>query len=182
MTDQQIIDAYFAGQQELAFNAIVKNYSEKLYWHVRSFVCSHEDTDDLLQEIFIKVWNALPTFRRDSQLYTWLWRIATNESLNFLKRKKIRAALTFQSLDAQLMSAIDNDPYFNGDNAQRALSKAIAKLPDKQKAVFILRYYEDMKYEDISELLDTSVGALKASYHLASEKVKEELKNFSIEI
>ena len=182
MTDEQIIDAYLSGQHETAFNAIVKNYSERLYWHVRGFVCSHEDTDDLLQEIFVKVWTALPTFRSDSQLYTWLWRIATNEALNFLKKKRIRAALTFQSLDAQLMDAIDKDPYFNGDDAQRTLSKAIAKLPDKQKSVFILRYYEDMPYEQISELLDTSVGALKASYHIASEKVKEEVKNFSLEI
>lgn len=182
MTDQQIIEILQNGQTEAAFNAIVKTYSERLYWHVHGFVCSHEDTDDLLQEIFVKIWASLPTFRGDSQLFTWLWKIATNETLNFLRKKKIRAALSFQSLDAEMERVIDHDPYFNGNEAEKLLSKAIAKLPDKQKTVFILRYYEDMKYEDISELLDTSVGALKASYHIASEKIKEELKNFHIEI
>lgn len=182
MTDEEIITLYKSGKLEQAFNAIVKSYSERLYWHVRRFLCSHEDTDDLLQEIFIKIWTSLPTFRGDSHLYTWLYKIATNESLNFLHKKKIRAALMFQSLTTELERTIDDDPYFNGNEAQRTLSKALAKLPDKQKSVFILRYYNDMKYEDISELMDTSVGALKASYHIACEKIKEELKKFNIEI
>lgn len=181
MTEQQISELLQAGQLEKAFNAIVKTYSERLYWHVRGFVCSHEDTDDLVQEIYVKIWAALPGFRGDSQLYTWIWKIATNETLNFLRKKKVRAALAFQSLDAQMEKIIDNDPYFNGNQAEKLLSKAIAKLPDKQKSVFILRYYEDMKYEDISELLDTSVGALKASYHFAYEKIKEELKKSNID-
>ena len=177
MTDQEIIALWEAGQQERAFNEIVRNYSERLYWHVRRFVCSHEDTDDLLQEIFIKIWAALPSFRGEAQLFTWLYRIATNETLNFLRKQKVRASLRFQSLDAELERRIDEDPYFNGSEAQRLLSKAIAKLPEKQRIVFSLRYYEDMSYEDISEITGTSVGALKASYHIAYEKLKAEFQD-----
>ncbi len=177
MTDQEIIALWEAGQQERAFNEIVRNYSERLYWHVRRFVCSHEDTDDLLQEIFIKIWAALPSFRGEAQLFTWLYRIATNETLNFLRKQKVRASLRFQSLDAELERRIDEDPYFNGSEAQRLLSKAIAKLPEKQRIVFCLRYYEDMSYENISEITGTSVGALKASYHIAYEKLKAEFQD-----
>ena len=177
MTDQEIIALWEAGQQERAFNEIVRNYSERLYWHVRRFVCSHEDTDDLLQEIFIKIWAALPSFRGEAQLFTWLYRIATNETLNFLRKQKVRASLRFQSLDAELERRIDEDPYFNGSEAQRLLSKAIAKLPEKQRIVFSLRYYEDMSYENISEITGTSVGALKASYHIAYEKIKAEFQD-----
>jgi RNA polymerase sigma-70 factor (ECF subfamily) len=140
-------------------------------------VCSHEDTDDLLQEIFIKIWAALPSFRGEAQLFTWLYRIATNETLNFLRKQKVRASLRFQSLDAELERRIDEDPYFNGSEAQRLLSKAIAKLPEKQRIVFSLRYYEDMSYENISEITGTSVGALKASYHIAYEKLKAEFQD-----
>jgi RNA polymerase sigma-70 factor (ECF subfamily) len=177
MTDQEIIALWEAGQQERAFNEIVRNYSERLYWHVRRFVCSHEDTDDLLQEIFIKIWAALPSFRGEAQLFTWLYRIATNETLNFLRKQKVRASLRFQSLDAELERRIDEDPYFNGSEAQRLLSKAIAKLPEKQRIVFSLRYYEDMSYENISEITGTSVGALKASYHIAYEKLKADFQD-----
>lgn len=177
MNDQQIIALWESGQRERAFNEIVRNYSERLYWHVRRFVCSHEDADDLVQEIFIKIWGALPSFRGDAQLFTWLYRIATNETLNFLRKQKVRASLRFQSLDDELERKIDEDPYFNGTEAQRLLSKAILKLPDKQRVVFSLRYYEDMKYEDIAEITGTSVGALKASYHIAYEKLKAEFQD-----
>lgn len=162
---------------EQLFNQIVKDYSERLYWHVRSLVCSHEDTDDLLQDIFIKIWNALPTFRGDSQVYTWVFRIATNEALNFLNKKKVRAALAFESLSETLVRNVESDPFFDGDEAQRELSKALARLPAKQRTVFILRYYDDMSYEQISQILGTSEGALKASYHIAYEKIKLHLKN-----
>ena len=154
------------------FNDIVKTYSERLYWHVRRMVNSHEDADDLLQEIFLKIWTALPSFRGEAQLFTWVYRIATNETLNWLRREKVRAALRFTSIDAEMERRIDSDPFFDGDAADRALSKAVAKLPEKQRQVFILRYYDEMPYEQMSEVLGTSVGALKASYHLAQEKVR----------
>lgn len=154
------------------FDEIVKEYSERVYWHVRRFVNTHEDADDLVQDIFLKIWTALPSFRGEAQLYTWVYRIATNETLNRLRREKVRAALRFSSLDAEMERRIDTDPFFNGDAAERALSKAVARLPEKQRQVFILRYYDEMPYEQMSEVLDTSVGALKASYHIAQEKVR----------
>ncbi|MBR4756774.1 MAG: RNA polymerase sigma factor [Bacteroidales bacterium] len=176
MTDKEIIDLYKAGGRERAFKEIVDSYSERLYWHVRRFVCSHEDTDDLLQEIFIKIWSALPTFRGDSQLYTWLYRIATNETLNFLNKQKVRAVLRFESMSAKMEEKVDEDPWFNGDRMQRELMKAVQKLPAKQQLVFTMRWLEDLSYEDISEILGTSVGALKASYHFATQKLKDELE------
>ncbi len=167
--------------REQLFQEIVSTYSERLYWHVRRFVLSHEDTDDLLQDIFIKIWSALPSFRGESQLFTWVYRIATNETLNFLRKQKLRAGLTFRSLDAELENRIDRDPWFNGTAAERELSKAVARLPDKQREVFIMRYYDDLSYEEISSITGTSVGALKASCHLAREKIKESLKDFSMQ-
>ena len=160
---------------EQVFNNIVREYSERLYWHVRRMVGSHEDTDDLLQEIFIKVWNALPRFRGDSDVFTWLWRIATNETLSHLRKARVRAALSFVRIDTEAERISDPDPYFDGNEALRALRKAIAALPDKQRLVFSMRYYEDLSYEQISEITGTSVGALKASYHIAYEKIKQHL-------
>ncbi len=178
MDDKEILDLYTSGQRERAFREIVESYSERLYWHVRRFLCSHEDTDDLLQEIFLKIWTALPSFRAESQLYTWIYRIATNETLNFLNKQKVRAALRFESLSDKLVDRIDEDPWFNGDQLQRNLMKAVQKLPEKQRLVFTMRWFEDLSYEDISEILGTSVGALKASYHFAAEKIKAELKKY----
>ena len=160
---------------ERLFNEIVKEYSERVYWHVRRFVNNHEDADDLVQEIFLKIWTALPSFRGEAQLFTWVYRIATNETLNWIRREKVRSALRFTSIDAEMERRIDSDPFFDGDAADRALSKAVAKLPEKQRQVFILRYYDEMPYEQMSEVLGTSVGALKASYHIAQEKVRSAL-------
>ena len=157
---------------EQQFRELVEKYSEQLYWHVRSIVGSHEDADDILQEVFVKVWKALPGFRGDSSINTWLWRIATNEALSFLRRQKVRAALRFSSIDAEAERVLDSDPWFDGDEAQRRLAVAVAKLPDKQRAVFCMRYFEEMPYEEISAITGTSVGALKASYHQATEKIK----------
>ena len=136
MGDKEILNLFNAGEREKAFKEIVDSYSERLYWHVRRFLCSHEDTDDLLQEIFMKIWSALPSFRGDSQLYTWIYRIATNEALNFLGKQKVRAALQFESLTSKMEDKIDEDPWFNGDQMQRDLMKAIQKLPRKQRTVF----------------------------------------------
>ena len=175
MQDGDIIRLYRGGDRERAFSEIVKAYGERLYWHVRRFVCCHEDADDLVQEIFVKIWAALPSFREEAQLFTWIYRIATNETLNFLRRQKVRAALSFRSIDSEMERMIDEDPWFDGDAAQRRLMKAMQKLPDKQRVVFALRYFDDMKYEDISRITGTSTGALKASYHIAYEKIKKEL-------
>ena len=167
-------------QQETTdlFNQIVKDYSERLYWHVRDMVGSHDDANDLLQEIFIKIWAALPSFRGDAQLFTWAHRIATNETLNFLRKQKVRSVLSFERISGA-QERIADDPYFNGGQAEKLLVQALNKLPPKQKAVFSMRYYDDMKYEDIAEIMKCSVGSLKASYHIAYQKIKDELKKYS---
>ena len=165
---------------EQVFNQIVKEYSERLYWHVRRMVGTHEDADDLLQDIFLKIWTALPSFRGEAQLYTWVWRIATNETLNWLRRERVRAALRFQSIDAELERRILADPYFNGTDAQRELFKALARLPEKQRQVFVMRWWDELSYEQISAITGTSVGALKASYHIAQEKLKLNLSQAEV--
>ena len=165
---------------EELFNKIVREESEKLYWHLRRMVSSHEDADDLLQEVFLKVWAALPSFRGGSSVSTWVWRIATNEALNFLRREKVRAALRFTSIDAELERKVLADPYFNGTEAERNLSRAVARLPEKQRQVFIMRYWDDLTYEEISAITGTSVGALKASYHLAQEKIRLNLSDSDV--
>ena len=177
MTEKEIIDLYDSGRREEAFSGIVESYSERLYLHIRRFVCCHEDADDLVQEVFIKIWAALPSFRRDAQLFTWIYRIATNEALNFLRKQKIRALISLDSADSILVRKLEQDAYFNGDKLQTELQKAIIRLPEKQRIVFNLRYFDEMKYEDISEIIGTSVGALKASYHHAYNKIKETLLN-----
>lgn len=176
MKDKEIIELYSCGRHEEAFRGITDAYTERLYWHVRRFVCSHDDTNDLLQDIFIKIWTALPSFRGDSGLYTWIYRIATNEVLNHLRRQKVKSLLSFESVSASLEKKIDEDIYFNGNELQRELHKAIQRLPEKQRIVFSLRYFDELKYEEISEITDTSVGALKASYHHAYNKIKEDLQ------
>lgn len=176
MRDEHIINLCQEGEFELAFNQIVEEYSERLYWHVRRFVCSHEDTDDLLQNIFIKIWNSLSSFRGDSQIYTWLYRIATNETLNYLRKIRRENLICFEMVGDILANRVDEDPYFNGDALQRELHKAIQRLPEKQRLVFNMRYFDELKYEDIAEITGTSVGALKASYHHAYNKIKEALE------
>lgn len=176
MTDSQIIELYRNGQKDKAFDNIVSSYTERLYWHVRRFTCSHDDSNDLLQDIFIKVWSALPNFRGESQLYTWIYRIATNEVLNYMRKQRFRAMVSLDSEANFLAKKIDEDAYFNGDELQRELYKAIQRLPEKQRIVFCFRYFDEMKYEEISEITDTSVGALKASYHFAYNKIKDDLQ------
>lgn len=175
MTDREITDIFKSGRHEQAFNQIVANYTERLYWHVRRFLCSHEDTNDLLQDIFIKIWTALPSFRGDAQLFTWIYRIATNEVLNYLRKQKIKSLISLESESTVLEKKVDEDPYFNGDELQRELHKAMQRLPQKQRIVFSLRYFDEMKYEEISKITGTSVGALKASYHHAYNKIRDDL-------
>lgn len=176
MTDFEIIGLYRDGKHEQAFNLIVDIYSERLYWHIRRFVCNHEDTDDLLQDVFMKIWAALPSFRGDARLFTWIYRIATNVTLNHLRKDRFKTLLSFENLQGVLERRIDEDPSFNGDKLQAALHKAIQALPEKQRLVFSLRYFDEMKYEDISAITRTSTGALKASYHHAYNKIRKELE------
>ena len=176
MTDKNIIDLQKSGNYEHAFNAIVNCYSERLYWHVRRFVCSHDDTNDLIQEIFIKIWKGLPSFKGESQIFTWIYRIATNEALTYLRKHRFASLVRLDSPEATFLRTFESDPYWNGNALQRELHKAIQKLPDKQKLVFNLRYFEEMKYEDIAEITGTSVGALKTSYHYAYNKIQAQLK------
>ncbi len=140
-------------------------------------VIDHDDADDLTQEVFIKVWKNLENFRQDAQLYTWVYRIATNECLTFLSSKRKRFFLPILDITEELANKIDTSPEISGDEIQLKLQKALLRLPDKQRLVFNMRYYDELKYEEISEILGTSVGALKASYHLAAKKIEEFLKN-----
>ncbi|MFW5830939.1 MAG: RNA polymerase sigma factor [Prolixibacteraceae bacterium] len=164
-------------KKEIAFHRLVKKYQERLYWHIRKILLNHEDTDDVLQETFIKVWKNIGNFREESSLYTWLYRIATNESITFLNSKKRKRMLPLNDVSDYLMDNLMSDPYFEGDKIQLELQKAVLKLPEKQRIVFNLKYFEEMKYEEMSQVLETSVGALKASYHHAVKKVEEYLKN-----
>ena len=157
------------------FNTLVRDYSERLYWHVRTLVDSHEDADDIVQEVFLKAWRALPSFRGDSAPFTWLWRIATNETLGFLRKRKLQSF--FEGLGGEAQAVADPDGIQDGDKAERRLRNAIKALPDKQRTVFCMRYFEELPYEAIAEITGTSVGALKASYHFAAEKLKNLLSD-----
>ncbi|NBC82771.1 MAG: sigma-70 family RNA polymerase sigma factor [Bacteroidetes bacterium] len=175
-SDKELLDQFRnGGNPNYAFHLIVRKYQERLYWHIRKMVISHEDTDDLLQETFVKAWQALPKFREESNLFTWLYRIATNESLGFLRRKKRKQMLSLMDAENQLNNQIESDPYFDGDEIQQKLQKALLKLPDKQRLVFNMKYFEEMKYEDMARILETSTGSLKASYHHAIKKIEKYL-------
>jgi len=173
LTDKELVQLFLEGDNpNYAFNLIVRKYRERLYWHIRKIVVSHDDTDDVLQNTFIKAWSALPEFRGDSQLFTWLYRIATNESLTFLKKKRTKFLLPLVDVERQLSNSIEDDPYFNGDAIQKKLQKAVLKLPEKQRIVFNMRYFDDMPYAQMAAILDLSEGALKASYHHAVKKIE----------
>ena len=159
-------------QREQAFTLLVDHFKEQLYWQIRRMVLSHDDADDVLQNTFLKAWMGLDGFRGDAKLSTWLFRIANNETLNFLERK--RQALSIDDEAAAGVAArLESDPYFDGDETALQLQQAVAQLPDKQRQVFNLKYFEEMKYEDMSAMLGTSVGALKASYHHAVRKISD---------
>ena len=174
--DREIVEgASNPEKAESAFKQLVLKYQERLYWHIRKIVISHEDADDVLQNTLIKVWKSLPGFRSESGLFTWLYRIATNESLTHLKQKKRRFTGASGDLEIQLSEQLEADPYFDGDEASLKFQKAILKLPEKQRLVFNMKYFDEMKYEQMSEILHTSVGALKASYHHAVKKLEIKL-------
>ncbi len=158
-----------------AFDLLLKMYSQPVYWQIRKMVVSHDDANDLVQNVFLKVWNNLHNFRGDAKLSTWLFKIAVNESINFINKEKQRLQLSEDADESFLLNNIEADSFFDGDELQKELLRAIEKLPEKQRLVFNMRYYDEMKYEDMSEILGTSVGALKASYHHAVKKVTEAL-------
>jgi len=160
-------------KKHYAFNLLVRKYREKVYYFVRRMVIDHDDSDDVVQNIFIKVWNNLESFREDSKLFTWLYRIAVNESLSFLKSKQLRSYLSLSSPEAMMVKSLRDDPYFDGQEIQKRLREAIIRLPKKQQLVFNMRYYDDLSYDEMSEILGTSVGALKASYHFAVKKIED---------
>jgi RNA polymerase sigma factor (sigma-70 family) len=173
LEDQDLLEKFFnQDTRHYAFNLLVRKYQQKIYWHIRKMVIDHDDTDDLVQDVFIKVWNNLVKFREDSNLYTWIYRIATNECLLFLKKKRRKFFLPIADVTAELQGKLEASPYVDGNDVQIKLQKALLTLPDKQRLVFNMKYFDELPYEDIASITGTSVGSLKASYHHAVKKIE----------
>jgi RNA polymerase sigma factor (sigma-70 family) len=176
MEDSEILEKFRnEDTRNYAFNMLVRKYQKRVYWHIRKMVIDHDEINDLTQDVFVKIWNNLFEFRNDSQLFTWIYRIATNECLNFLNKKRRRFFLPIHDVEHDLEEKLKSSVHIAGDEVQLKLQKALLKLPEKQRLVFNMKYFDDMKYEEISEVLGTSVGALKASYHLAVKKIEDYL-------
>ncbi|MEP6615647.1 MAG: sigma-70 family RNA polymerase sigma factor [Ginsengibacter sp.] len=176
--DQELLATFKnPATKEQGFTSIVKKFQEKLYWHIRRMVIDHEDANDVVQNMFIKVWNGLDSFREASQLYTWLYRIATNECLTFLEQKKRKQAISISNHESGLSNQLRADTNFDAHRLEWKLQLGIQQLPEKQRLVFNLRYYDEMPYDEMSKVLDTSAGALKASYHHAAKKIEEYILN-----
>jgi len=154
------------------FAKLVSEYSEQLYWQIRKMVLSHDDANDILQEVFIKAWSNIDNFRGEAKLSTWLYRIAINESITFINKMRAQNNISIDEDDSFLINQLEGDEYFDGDETQKLLQKAVLTLPEKQRLVFQMKYFDEMKYEEMSEILGTSVGALKASYHHAVKKIE----------
>lgn len=163
-------------RQREAFARIVKEYSEQLYWQIRRLVLSHDDANDILQNTFIKAWTNIEYFRGDAKMSTWLYRIALNECLTFLNKQRASQQLSIDEADTETMNQLEGDAYFDGDETQKIFLRAVKQLPEKQQMIFNLKYFKEMKYEEISEILGTSTGALKASYHHAVKKIESFLE------
>ena len=164
------------GDKHRAFTLILKKYRERIYWHIRNIVLTHENADDVMQNAFLKVWNHLDGFREDAELYTWIYRIATNESITFLKQEKRNLHVSIDEYRSILMRSLVDDIYFDGDDLQQKLQEAVLHLPEKQRLVFQMKYFDDMSYEEVSKILNTSTGSLKASYHHAVKKIEKYMK------
>ncbi len=163
--------------QDVAFRKLVKDFQKPLYYHIRNIVLNHDDTDDVLQNTFIKVFSYINGFKGESKLYSWVYRIATNESLTFIENKAKKHQISSEEVQQKAIEKLESDVYFDGDEIQLKLQKAIVLLPEKQQLVFKMKYFQELKYEEISEIVGTSVGALKASYHHAVNKIEEYLNN-----
>jgi RNA polymerase sigma-70 factor (ECF subfamily) len=177
-TDSELIKIFHdPGKKEYAFNLMVQRYKVRLYWHIRKILIDHDDSDDILQETFLKAWRGLETFREESTLFTWLYRIATNESLTFLRRKRRHNIFSLNRIENSLAESLEADTYFNGDALQKKLQRAILALPEKQRLVFNMKYYDELKYEEMADILETSIGSLKASFHHAVKKIEKYLSD-----
>jgi len=174
--DHEITQLLVTGKKQEAFSLLLKEYKQPVYWLVRKMVIIHEDTDDVVQEVFLKIWINLKKFRGDSKLYTWIYRIAVNETLNFLNKKNKRFFVPIDDYREYQSKIIDNDAFYTDDMIEKRLQKALLTLPPKQKLIFELRYFKNMKYTEIIELLGGSMGSLKASYHHAVKKIQKHLK------
>lgn len=178
LSDEEILKLYGEeSSRNMALHHLIEKYQQKIYWQIRKIVIDHDDADDVMQNTFIKVWKGLENFKEESQLFTWLYRIATNEALTFLRQKQKRNTVSLEPIEYQLSQTLESDEYFKGDAIQLKLQQAILSLPEKQRVVFNMRYYDEMPYEQMSSVLETSVGALKASYHHAAKKIEEYLLN-----
>ena len=178
-SDQELLALFSnAATKEQGFTQLVKKYQEKIYWHIRRMVIDHADADDVLQNTLIKIWKGLDNFREESQLFTWLYRIATNETLSFLAQQQRKATQSLDEMSDSLANKVKADLDFNPNQLEWRLQLAIQELPEKQRLVFHLRYYDAMPYEEMSKVLETSEGALKASYHHAAKKIETFIKNY----
>ena len=174
-SDEEILELFRSEtSRNMSLHYLITKYQEKLYWHIRKIIIDHDDTHDVLQNTFIKTWKGLGNFKADAKLYTWLYRIATNESISFLRQKK-QQNISIDTIENHLSRTLESAPFFKGDEIQMKLQKAVLTLPEKQRIVFNMRYYDETPYDEMSEILETSAGALKASYHFAAKKVEEYL-------
>ena len=183
MTEQELITSLKnPNTLNSAFNELLKQYKERLYWHIRKIVIDHDDTDDVLQNTFIKIYKNIGKFKADSKLYSWMYRIATNESITFINQRAKKNNSATEEVQQMLLNNLTSDEYFDGDEAQIKLQKAIATLPQKQQLVFNMKYFDAIKYKEMSQILETSEGALKASYHIASKKIEAYILNNNIKM
>lgn len=178
LSDKELLERFRnPDTRNYSFNLLIRKYQEKTYWHIRRIVINHDDADDVTQETFMKVWKNLEGFKEEAQLFTWIYRIATNEALSHLRKKRRMFFIPLINVENMLARTLKDDNFFNGNEIELKLQKAILKLPDKQRIVFNMKYYDELKYEDMSTMLGTSVGALKASYHFAVKKIENYLKS-----
>ncbi len=177
MDDKELVDLIVKqGKVDEGFRVLLKTYQERIYWHIRKMVYNHDDANDVTQNTFIKIYKNLKNFKGDSKLYSWIYRIATNEAITFINKKKKRNDVSFEEVSYSLAQNLESDVFFEGNEIESVLQRSVAQLPEQQRLVFQMKYFDDMKYEEIAEILQRSVGGLKANYHHAIKKIKEFIK------